>query len=346
MNALTDIWRQLVRRRLWPVALLLLGALVAVPVLLSSSPAPLPVAPPAPTTTSAKADALTDPVVELASTDGDRRHVLGARKDPFRPGPVPKAKKPAATNPSSSPSTATTASTGSTTPSPSTSGAPTGGSGSSGTGTSGTPSAPSPTPPSSSTPPPASTPPAKKPTYPLYSLVVRFGDASADSLATSRIKRLQPLPDATNPVAIYLGPGPDKKSAVFLVDASVTPQGDGSCKPYAADCQTVALHPGETEFFDVKDPITNAVTSTYELDLVSMVHKTTASARKARASAATSRSGARVLRKHLGKGGPLRWAYDRSSGTVAKLDTREWKATVARAGEQVAHVVAVLQPGM
>jgi hypothetical protein len=176
--------------------------------------------------------------------------------------------------------------------------------------------------------------------------VVRFGDASADSLTKSRIKRLQPLPDATNPVAIYLGPGPDKKSAVFLVDSSVTPQGDGTCKPYPADCQTVTLHEGETEFFDVKDPTTGAVTSTSELDLVSMVRKTTTSASRAKAASAPSKAGAAVLRKHLRNGGPLRWAYDRSSATVARLETREWQATVARAGDQVAHVVAVLQPGM
>ncbi len=35
MNALSTTWRQLVRRRLWPVAVLLVAALAAVPVLLS-----------------------------------------------------------------------------------------------------------------------------------------------------------------------------------------------------------------------------------------------------------------------------------------------------------------------
>ena len=39
MNVVTTIWRQLVRRRLWPVAVLLLAALVAVPVLLAREPA-------------------------------------------------------------------------------------------------------------------------------------------------------------------------------------------------------------------------------------------------------------------------------------------------------------------
>ena len=40
MSVLTDIWRQLVQRRLWPVAVLLIAALVAVPLLLAKDPEP------------------------------------------------------------------------------------------------------------------------------------------------------------------------------------------------------------------------------------------------------------------------------------------------------------------
>ena len=40
MSIVTDIWRQLVRRRLWPVALLLVAALAAVPLLLAKDPEP------------------------------------------------------------------------------------------------------------------------------------------------------------------------------------------------------------------------------------------------------------------------------------------------------------------
>src|SRR4051812_6846195 len=38
MNVITDTLRQIFRRKLWPVALLLLGALVAVPLLLAKEP--------------------------------------------------------------------------------------------------------------------------------------------------------------------------------------------------------------------------------------------------------------------------------------------------------------------
>jgi hypothetical protein len=357
MTLITDTWRQLVQRRLWPIALLLLAALVAVPVLLASSPAPVP----APATTAAPAadddsGVTGKPIVAQATNfDDSTRHVLGAPKDPFKPAVLPKpTPAPSSTSTTTSGGGSTSLASATASRVSSANGA-NGGSGTSSTSSGGGGSSPStPSAPSGpsgggspSTPPASSAPPSKpKPTYPLYSLTVRFGDASGE-LAKQRLKRLAPLPDAETPVAIYLGPGPDKRSAVFLVDASVTPQGDGTCKPYPADCQTVTLHEGDTEFFDVKDAATGDVSATYELDLLDIVRKTTPSARTAKAAhATTSKAGARLLRKHVAHGGPLRWAYDRSSGTVAKLTAREWKATVARTGRQVARVVAVLQPGM
>ncbi|MEA2279416.1 MAG: hypothetical protein QOK21_23 [Solirubrobacteraceae bacterium] len=345
MTLITDTWRQIVERRLWPIALLLLAALVAVPVLLAKSPTPAAPVPTASAPATDQASELTaKPIVSPATNvDDASRRVLGTNKDPFRPAVV--ATPTPTPTPTSLASGSNATAAGANGPAGSASSGTTS-SGSSTSGGSGSPAAPT-TPPSSSTPSPSTTPsPAKPKTYPLYSLTVRFGDASGQ-LTKQRLKRLAPLPDADTPVAIYLGPGPDKRSAVFLVDASVTPQGDGTCKPYPADCQTVTLHEGDTEFFDAKDATTGVVKSTYELDLINIVRKTTSSARKATVAAhATSKAGARVLRKRIAQSGPLRWAYDRSSGTVARLATREWKATVARAGRQVARVVAVLQPGM
>jgi hypothetical protein len=329
MSVITDIWRQLVRRRLWPVALLLLGALVAVPVLLAKSPAPVP--PPAPAADAGSpSDGLAEPVVSLAATDpgtNGRRHLVGARKDPFKPAPVPKPKHTASTSSQSAPAPAGSGSSvssgsgghGSAVTPPISSGGgtstPTAPSGSSGGGGGGSTT----TPPTSNTPatPPASAPPAKKKSFPLYSLKVRFGDANADQLPTMRVNRGDPLPDADTPMAIYLGPGPDKRSATFLVDGTVEPQGDGTCKPYAADCEQVVLHQGETEFFDVKDA-TGTVTATYELDLLDIVTKSDASAHRARAAR-------RAVRHAL-----------RSDGG----------AGVARAAGQMARVVAVLEPSL
>ena len=95
MNAVKSTWRQLVRRRLWPVAVLLLGALAAVPVVLARSPeAPVPPVIGADAVTSKADDAIAEPVVaEVTPEDrARRRRVLGAVNDPFRPAPAKKAK--------------------------------------------------------------------------------------------------------------------------------------------------------------------------------------------------------------------------------------------------------------
>ena len=102
MNVLSTTWRQLVRRRLWPLAVLLIAALVAVPVLLARDATPvdtpaLPETSAPAETAAADDDALAEPVVAKASAAdrSRRRRVLGSRKNPFEPAPVkkPKAKK-------------------------------------------------------------------------------------------------------------------------------------------------------------------------------------------------------------------------------------------------------------
>ena len=97
MNVLTTTWRQLVRLRLWPLAVLLVAALAAVPFLLSREAEPIVETPVAPATAeSAKVSGtLAEPVVAAATTEdrSRRRRVLGSRKDPFEPAPVKKPKK-------------------------------------------------------------------------------------------------------------------------------------------------------------------------------------------------------------------------------------------------------------
>jgi hypothetical protein len=244
MNVLTTTWRQLVRRRLWPVALLLVGALAAVPFVLAKDPAP--VVPEAPVTTapaeSAKADdSLAEPVVAKVSSEdrSRRRRVLGVRKDPFEPAPVKKPKKKKTAK-----KTAKTPETGN------------------GGGT----SAPAPTSPAPSFPV-VTTPVKKKKVYAKGSLIVRFGDATSE-LAKLNVKKLGPLPDDETPLLVYMGLTNHGNKAIFLVDESLDAQGDGTCKPHPASCETIELAQGETEFFDYVDPETGEVTAQYELDLL------------------------------------------------------------------------------
>jgi hypothetical protein len=251
MNVLTTTWRQLVSRRLWPVAILLVAALAAVPVILAKDPAPVP--PPeqpaaAPAGGTEKADAtLAEPVVAKASADdrAKRRRVLGVRKDPFTPAAVKKKpkvtakkahkKKTTEQKTEQEPSTPTTST-------PSTPVAPT------------TPVEPAP----------------KKKVYEKGSLIVRFGDATSDQLDRMNVKKLAALPNdpQKDPLIIYMGLTDHGKKAVFMVDASLDPTGDGNCKPHPSNCETIELAVGETEFFDQVDPETGTVTAQYELDLV------------------------------------------------------------------------------
>ena len=258
MNVLTTTWRQLVRSRLWPVAVLLVAALAAVPVLLSRDAEPVATPPAGAPDSGTKVSAsLGEPVVAAASPEerSRRRRVLGTRKDPFTPESIkhPQKKKavkklkiavvktttPKASNPSGGSSTPTIPSGGSTF----------------------VPSVPV-----------VTTPVKPKKTYAKGSLIVRFGDATADSVPRLHLPRLAALPKnaAADDTAllVYTGLTKNRKKAIFLVDESLTPTGDGTCQPHPSTCETVQLAKGDTEFFDVVDAGTGQVSAQYELDLI------------------------------------------------------------------------------
>ena len=321
MSLITDTWHQLVQRRLLPVAVLLLAALVAVPLLLAKDPEPVA----APVVKAPEADgadaAVAEPVVTLVEqgTPERRRRVLGARKNPFEPAPY-KAPEDATASSAGEP-----ANSGASAPSPSGStvedSAPSTGGGS---------GAPAGDAPSAAPAPQAPVEAAPRKRYELLSLTVRFGDSSSDSLEKSNLARLKPLPSAENPILVYLGVSGDRKSALFLVDGRVEAQGDGSCKPSPVNCETISMREGDTEFFDVVGE-DGTVEAQYQLDLVDIKRGSTASASKAAAAKAKeSPAGRRVLRAHRSAHGPLRYRYDAESGTVRKLPARAYKALVSR----------------
>src|SRR5689334_19460256 len=85
MPFLRSLLKDLVEKRLWPVAVLLVAALAAVPMLVGRSgpPAPAPTATPA---AGATADAGTSSKasVTLVTDPGDERHDEGRVRDPFK----------------------------------------------------------------------------------------------------------------------------------------------------------------------------------------------------------------------------------------------------------------------
>jgi hypothetical protein len=243
MNVLTDTWRGLVRRRLWPLALLLIAALAAVPLLLSksSAPAPAPAVAAAAPAGTALVSAAEDP------QGGRRRYVLGARKDPFEPAPLPKVKHRHRQTTATAPQPVAAP-----TPAPKTDAAP---------------ASPAPSGAEITTAPPAVSPPTVAPapkvaksSVPEDSLSIRFG-ATSGSPAARTLERGYPLPSAGHPLLVYLHLEDGGKTAVFMVGSEVKGlDGDGRCDPDPESCATLRLKAGETEFIDVQG-------AQYELDV-------------------------------------------------------------------------------
>lgn len=298
MNLITDTLQGLVRRKLWPVALLLVGALVAVPLVLAENPEPA--VPAANLTHGAKDDAMPATFVsadDAASEDTTtRRRTLGQLKDPFEPKALPKVKKAKA---SKRDATAT--------PTP----AATDTSKSSGGGAT-APSSPGPV----ATPEPTVTVPA-------YSVKVRFGTTESDALTEKTIGRLSVLPDETNPVMVYRGVEDGGKIAIFELTGDIVAQGDGSCLPTPEDCQYLKLHAGETEFLTVSDT-GEATDAQYELDLVKIYKRETkekvtdpavpaAQSLAKAASASLKGKSKRLALRHRN-----RYVFDATTGTLRK----------------------------
>ena len=319
MKPLENAWNGLVQRKLLPLAILLLAAIVAIPFLLSKDPEPLAAAPASPAAAAASKaeDSIAKPVVSQVDdgTPAERRRVLGAQKDPFAPAPAPKAKasdepkapeSPTATGGPATEADKPAETGGATTPS--------------GGGAPATPVAPA---------APVTTPSEPQEKQELYSVTVRFGDSESDSLDTSVLPRLKPLPSASDPVLVYLGPGNGGKTAVFVLDESLEPQGDGVCKPSPANCETLHMRAGETTFLDVLDD-EGETTAQYQLDVVKIKTRKASPTKIGAARARASKAGLSVLKSREAAVGPLRYRYEAKSGLVRKLDKRAYKALLAK----------------
>jgi hypothetical protein len=247
MNLVRNALSELVERRLWPLAVGLLVALVAVPVVLSkpagggsssSSPAATTLLGGA----SAKLLGETRPAVTVGTDGGFRKHVDRlARKNPFIQQARPKAK---ATD-----GEGVTTDTGSVT-----------------TGTPGGDSVTIPTTDTGSTPPSS----GDQPTQFNYTANLKFGKIGETDSKT--VLPTRALPSTSNPIVIFMGASGGGDQAVFVVASGVTARGDGECKPSADKCSFVYMSEGQVEFLEVAEGDT---VTTYELELESIGTKTT-----------------------------------------------------------------------
>ena len=219
-----NIVADLVEKRLWPVALLLFGALVAVPLVLSKKESPVPQP-----TASARTAAAPLNGQALISRDTGRTGRLtgGGAHDPFQQRFVPGAVVARAESSGGASGGDTGGESGGG------SGGEQSGGGGESRGSSGGGSAPS-------------RPPRTRPTAVLAHLA--FGRTDR-SLRTYRVEALTAMPSTANPLLVYLGQV--GSSAVFLVSSDATPTGEGTCVPSRRVCSEVRLRLGQTEYFHV-----------------------------------------------------------------------------------------------
>jgi hypothetical protein len=253
---MSSLRRDLLERRMWLVAALLLAAIIAVPLLLLKSapadgtPTPLPPA------VTVKAT----PPVSAAKTVPVKVLIASIPRNPFAGG-MPKlsakpAAHPSATASASSSATSTTAamvspapaapstsSTSSTTAGSTSATAPT----TSTTSTTTTPTTTTSATTTSTTPPAT---PAVARSWTMYSVWLRFGKDTSVPVQTN-VARLTPLPSVKQPEVMFTGVMAGGRQAVFALAAGVRHQGPGLCRPDRTRCSAITLEAGQTEVITI-----------------------------------------------------------------------------------------------
>jgi hypothetical protein len=240
----SDLWQDLREKRLWPVAALLVVALVALPVVLSEKHKEPP---PAPVAATAKPEQL--PTVEVSDDTVFSSNLSAFKsKDPFKPGlrkvkdltassnrviaSLPRSAGGATPSGGSGGDSAAKASGGGSSGGSGGSGGPSGASGGSGGGHSPSPSGGT-----------------KRVSY-TYVADVAFGRAGHEH-SYRGLQRLEMLPSSDSPLLVFLGATRSGGDAVFLVDSNLRQAGEGHCADSA--CSVLSVGPGnEHRFKDEK----------------------------------------------------------------------------------------------
>jgi hypothetical protein len=319
MSFFKNVWADLVERKLWPVAVGLLVALVALPVALGRSGGEASVESSAAPATPAAAQPATQ-VVSL-TTNKAKGAPLGSPHDPFHG--LGKVVAAAATGQSPSVSPA---------PSPS---AVVGGVPSDGGAVPTAPSAPPPSDDDITTPVPPSSP--STPVAPAtiaagYRVDVTYGRTGSTRSMTD-LARLSPFNAINAPIALFVGTKDDQNTAIFMILADVAASGDGTCRPSPSDCQVVGLHPGDAELFDV--PTSDGRVLRYELQVDKISRKLVRSARAGITSRhRESDAGRKLLHDAIASRSDLyvaKYRYALGKGVVTKVMPRAARAASAGA---------------
>jgi hypothetical protein len=327
MNAGRGLLRDLVERKLWPVALLLVVSAVAVPLYLGRSSsgddatnAPLPGATAQAGVKASKA------AVSLDESDDDSDDV-GRVHNPFKQKYVPKAKKAdTGTDKGSQPGGGASPTTDSS--SGSAGGSAPVGSGDTGSGSTGST-------------PDTSTDDQAKSDIDVSHVSLHLGPIG--QLETYKdVARLSPLPSAGNPLFVFTGVLKDGKTVVLLPSSTVQvgEESDVECKPSNKSCQKLELREDDTVFFKLAG---DAAGTEYQLDVISVRVKETTGSAKAAAAALErhSKAGAAALRDAHVYGSSeykgaadYRWLPD--EGLLTRVPEHGTGAVAASAGDAAA----------
>ncbi len=321
MSLLTNTISDLREKRLWPVAAALLVALVAIPVLLStsSSPAPVP-ATPAVLGAAVTAPSSGVPAVSL-STSAQVTRLTGKARDPFTPQAVPASTpappsatstSPTAGGPAGSTGTAgftgSTGSTGSTSSIGSTtSTASTGSLGAGGAASEIVPTTP-PKPPVNGLSPTQS-----------YRVAVSITNAAGGFNRIDPVVRLSLIPGQQQPLLVELGVLKGGKHVLFAVEPGTALSGPGTCTPGPLDCEILSLAQDQIESVSTRSGTGVVPAAEFAVTGISAdQHSSTAAANKVRRT--VSAAGRTLLAKSALPALSL-FSYEPSVGAV--VDRRD-----------------------
>ncbi|MEA2387904.1 MAG: hypothetical protein QOG41_677 [Thermoleophilaceae bacterium] len=223
-----DLWQDLRAKRLWPVAVALVAATVAVPLLLFK---PATSAPPAtPAGQASNTSKLPTVALDASSVASSHLDVFG-EKNPFN------ALSDPAADPNAPASGDGSGVSGNTTGAASTAGgtASSGGGSTLGGASGGGSSAPA-----------GSDPKAIAPGvhYFTYTADVRFGPRS-DMKTYKGVGHLDLLPDGNNPIIAFMGVKDGKTAMFFIADPAFRVDGEGTCDPSPDNCMFLSLRKDE-----------------------------------------------------------------------------------------------------
>jgi hypothetical protein len=311
LEELRKLGKDLRANRLWPVAVVLLVAIVAVPIALSKSSAGTPVASVPPSAPPASETAI--PALNVQTQPG-RSRLPGRGRDPF----------PGSSGQATTSTTGTTTATGSSvstgTGSTSTGSASGGASGSSGGQTStAPPTSTNATPPSitkNKQPKPA---PSGLTSTQSYDVALSITNSSGGLNTIDPLERLTALPGTRQPLMVELGVLQGGKRVLFAVQPGTVVAGPGTCTPGPIDCEILSLGQEQTEELAIPSPAGPVQVALFAITGISArQYSSSAVADKVRQ--AESQAGRDLLNSDSSTLGALSlFHYDPSVGAVVDL---------------------------